>query len=113
MLTPHKIVNLTPHVVTLVLPGCTLRLASEGIARVSETVSHVETVSVNGNEIPVVKKAYGQVIGLPEPQEGTIYIVSLLVLQALPGRRDLFAPAELVRDESGVITGARALTRGG
>ena len=39
----------------------------------------------------------------------TFYIVSQLVKSALPNRSDLLVPAEMVRDEKGVILGCKSL----
>jgi len=55
---------------------------------------------------------YGTIEGLPAPEPGVIYVVSLLVLQALPsGRRDVFVPGLLRRDSDGRITGCEGLSR--
>jgi len=45
----------------------------------------------------------------PEPQEGTIFIVSALTAQAVPDRQDVFIVDDAVRDDQGRIIGARAL----
>ena len=59
--------------------------------------------------VPITSAKFGEVEGLPEPQEGTIYIVSNLVAQAVPDREDVFFPDDLVRDEHGNVIGCRAL----
>lgn len=76
--------NFTPH--TIVLNDGT-RFESEGIARVANTF----TEPCEG----VCSVEYGDIQGLPEPQEGTRYIVSALVLSAAKavGRTDCVAPA--------------------
>ena len=51
------------------------------------------------------------VTGLPEPQEGVIYLTSTLVAQAVPDRTDVLVPADLRRDEAGRIIGCGALQR--
>ena len=54
----------------------------------------------------VVRQSFGQVEGLPEPVEGTIYIVSGMVLSALAGSRpDCVAPdtgADAIREQGQV-----------
>jgi len=95
------IINLTPHAINL--PGITL--PSEGVARVSVTLDQAGEI----DGIPLVRGSYGQVIGLPEPQTGTIFVVSALVRAALPQRTDLASPARLTRDAEGRITGCEAL----
>jgi hypothetical protein len=69
----------------------------------------------NINGVPLVTTEYGEVEGLPAPQPGTIYIVSLVVLQALAGKRnDVVAPNTAptplgaVRDSQGRIIGVRS-----
>lgn len=97
-------VNLTPHLINLqgrIYP-------SQGVARCDVT-SYLES-TIDG--IPVNRKQYGQVQGLPEPQGGVYYMVSTIVATALHGTRDdLLVPDELVRDESGNIIGCNALAR--
>jgi hypothetical protein len=65
--------------------------------------------------IPVVKTVFGDVAGIPEPQEGTTFVVSTLVLQALKEsgaiRDDLVSPdtgnESVIRDDDGKIVGVR------
>jgi hypothetical protein len=95
------IINLTPHPINL--PSITIH--STGLARVSVTLS--EAGAADG--IPLVCGSYGAVTGLPEPVEGTVYIVSAMVRLALPYRKDLGSPAKLVRDAQGNIVGCEAL----
>ena len=76
--------NYTPHSIAL-NDGRTF--PSMGVARVSNTFSEFK------NDICSV--SYGDIVGLPEPKEGTIYIVSAIVLNAAKakGRQDCVAPA--------------------
>ena len=97
-----KIVNCTPHPITVLLNDTEIVYPTSGsIPRVSSTE---ETVgSVNG--IPMVKTTYGEVEGLPGQEEGTLVIVSAMVLQA-SNRTDLIAPntgATAVRNDKGHI----------
>ena len=99
-------INLTPHAVNVVLPnGEELVIISTGIARVAETTTQIGEL----DGIPLFKSTYGQVQGLPEPAPNTVYIVSKMVTDALPQRRDLFIPAVTVRDEQGRIIGCKGL----
>lgn len=104
-----KMTNLTPHEVVIVCNEGNLVIPASGaIARVAVTSEQVDEV----NGIPVVRTVYSkEVEGLPQPEEGTIYIVSTLVAQACPDRHDLFVPANLIRDEQGRVVGASALQR--
>ena len=83
-------VNLTPHpIVVRREDGSEFTIAPSGaIARVSTT----EKVVDNVDGVPVVVREFGEVENLPEPQDGTIYIVSSLVLSAVKGRGDVMAP---------------------
>lgn len=103
-----ELVNLTPHTVNILdsEDNEILAIDPSGLARVS-----VETTVegyLNGI-IPIVHNVYGEVEGLPDPEEGKIYIVSLPVAKSLPARRDLYVPSDLVRTDKGVIVGCRSL----
>ena len=105
-----KLINLTPHEVTIYDESGNVRLRippSGQVARVKPV--QVKVGEVNG--IPVFKTEFFEVEGLPDPQPNTIYIVSLLVLQACPHRKDLVAPdtspSGAVRDSEGRIIGTR------
>jgi len=103
-----RIINLTPHTVTLVCGQLTVEIPPSGqVARVSATAQQVGSVEIDGFSFPVVKTVFGDVQGLPEPQEDTVYIVSTLVLSAAQGRNDLVAPntGAAIRDADGKIVG--------
>lgn len=101
------IINATPHAVTI-MDGdnnAIRTFAPSGICpRCSVTR---ETVS-NISGIPVNRSVFGEVVGLPEYEEDTIYIVSRVVAEAAK-RNDLFVVDDAVRDEAGRIIGCRAL----
>lgn len=59
----------------------------------------------------MTETVFGEVEGLPETQEGTIYVVSSLVAQRVPNRTDVFIPNESVRDDQGRIIGCKSLGR--
>jgi len=77
------------------------------VARVSATAQQVGTITIDGFDFPVVKTVFGEVTGLPEPQEDTVYIVSTLVLSAVQGRKDVVAPntGAAIRDSEGRVVG--------
>lgn len=91
-----KIVNLTPHVIRLI-DGT--EIESAGLARVSSTHSDFDS---NG----VCRVTFGEIQGLPAPEEGTLYVVSALVAQAAR-RPDVVSPATghplAQRDEKGQV----------
>lgn len=105
-----KIINLTPHSITFLDKDGNVLIhvdPSGSLARVSVSKEHVDTYG----GIPVKKSVFGEVEGLPDPQENTIYIVSSLVAQRCRGRDDVFIPDDSVRDEGGRIIGCRSLGR--
>ena len=89
-------VNLTPH--AIILNDGTVFQPSGNVARVSATFTDFE----NG----ICRQKFGDVTGLPDPQEGTMFIVSALVLAATD-RDDVVAPAtghpQCVRNDKGQI----------
>jgi hypothetical protein len=107
-----KIVNLTPHTLNIAQrDGTIFELASSGNARCKVKEEEVETI----NQISIYTASYGEVSGLPEPEpeQDTVYIVSLLVAQAVasqqPERDDVFSPGELIRDDNGRPVGCVGL----
>ena len=107
-----RIINLTPHTITFVDDVGNIVLTVEPLGQVARCAAsrvQVDTVTVDGIAIPVNRTQFGEVTGLPEPQEGTIYIVSSLTAQAVPEREDVFIVDDSVRDEQGRIIGVRAL----
>ena len=99
--------NFTPHAVALndgtVFP-------SIGIARVTASFSEPDT---NG----ICSQVFGDVTGLPKPQDGVFLIVSAIVLSAVKeaGRTDCVAPAtghpETKRNEAGHIVSVPCFVR--
>jgi len=100
-----KIINATPHDITVITEkGTTVYPRSGIIARVETT----QTLAVEINGIPLFQQEFGKVEGLPEPEFRVMYIVSGMVLQASKGvRDDLIAPntAKAVRNDKGEIIG--------
>ncbi len=79
-----RIVNLTPHEVKIVDGGNNVVAVfpSDGVARASQHDVLVDEI----NSIPVVKTEFGEVLGLPEPTEGTVFIVSRITVEAAQAR---------------------------
>ena len=107
---PMKITlkNYTPHHLRFLHEGHVTDLPSLGTARCQERVTRTGSWDSAGH-LPRLRVGYGEVSGLPEPQNGVVYLVSQLVVQALPDRSDLAYPHELHRDSAGTITGFSAL----
>lgn len=97
-----KILNLTPHEINIVGKD---PIPSSGAVRVSEKTEVIGEI----NGIPVIKKSFGKVEGLPNEQADTKIIVSLLVAQAAKGRSDLLVVGETIRNEKGQVIGAKSL----
>ncbi|AVF26395.1 hypothetical protein [Paenibacillus larvae] len=104
---PVEVVNLTPHELTILDENNNVihRIPSSGFARAHQTREHIGDI----NGIPAYKTSFGEVEGLPAPQEDVIYVVSALTAQAAPHRDDLYIPDNQVRDAEGRIIGCRAL----
>ena len=112
-----KLVNLTPHEVVVYDASGNVVLRVPPSGRVARVATREEMIDrING--IPVFKTTYTEVEGLPDPEPSTVYIVSLLVLQALQAhgiqRSDVVAPNTsptpngAVRDAQGRIIGVRS-----
>ena len=108
-----NIINLTPHVLNLMPDGPDGQVVaippSGKVARCAVNRVQVDTITVDGVNIPVNRTQFGAVTDLPDAQPDTIYVVSSLVAQAVPDRQDVFIVDDAVRDDQGRIIGARAL----
>ena len=104
-----NLINLTAHDIHLYRGNELVeKVPSSGIARVSV---RSEIIGEIGG-YPISKNFYGEIIGLPEPQPETFYVVSALVAQAAAERRtDLLVVNDTVRDEAGRIIGCRGFAR--
>ena len=110
----EKIVNLTKH--NIVLRGedgqDTVVPPSGTVARVAQEPG--ERYYLEGVPVPIQAPAkIGEVQGLPDPEPGTIYIVSGQVLREA-SRPDVFAPGTgpkdgAIRDEKGRIVAVTCL----
>lgn len=106
------IINLTPHdVIVYDMDGKHIIRTYPASGTIARVKSSTEIVG-EADGIPVARTTFGEIEGLPVPQPGTKYIVSLLVLQAAAGKRDDLigpdtSPGSVVRDESGQIIGVR------
>lgn len=91
-----KFRNFTPHTINL---NDGRSFASEGVARVSASFTKFD-------QDGICRQEFGDVEGLPAPQEGVFLIVSAMVLGA-SSREDLVAPAtghpDTIRNEKGHI----------
>lgn len=107
----EKIINKTPHAVYLLnLDGSILRVfpKSNGMIRVNEIVTDIAEI----DGIPISSTTWGETNDVPDYMEGTYYIVSQLVKNALPKRKDLLVPKGAVRDDKGNVIGCTRLDIG-
>ncbi|WP_236567895.1 MULTISPECIES: hypothetical protein [unclassified Nocardiopsis] len=107
-----RVVNLTPHVVTLVDESSRVIRSwprSSDPARV-EAVRVPAGLKVAGAPLMTEERTRAN---LPEPQEGVWFIVSSVVVFAHPEREDLLVPSDLVRDGSGAVTACRSFVASG
>lgn len=108
-----RVVNLTPHAINFVShAGEHVSLPPAGtVARVETSESSDGVVDVEGCEIEVGRILDLGVVGLPPEDGEAMFVVSRVVAQAAPERRDLLFPLDLLRDESGTVMGCRRLGR--
>lgn len=114
------VVNYTPHTVRLLHQNGDLHMIfeSRGIARCAETLESLPPLEWDPfgdcgmhDHLPLVRRTFGAVSGLPDPKDGVAYIVSQIVHDALPNRTDLLVPADVVRGPDGQVTGCRSFGR--
>lgn len=116
-----KLVNLTGHPVTLIGPWnvTTIPAIRGRRARVNSQMRMVDRVAVPSSMdglddwfIPVLEIVEQSVIGVPEPEDGVVYIVSGIVAghPSLRDRKDIVTVSRVDRTLK-TIEGARALLR--
>ena len=103
-----NIINCTPHPVTIVnAEGSILRIIESNGNPIRLAASTVPAGEFDG--VPLSRTEFGEPVNLPEPEEGTLFIVSQIVKNALTERADLVVPADVLRDEKGQIIGCKSL----
>jgi|688.fasta_scaffold1467787_1 hypothetical protein len=104
-----NVINTTPHGVTILSPnGEILNVYPKGDVQVRLSTT-TEPCATLPDGTPTTKTRFGGASGLPEEKNDTMYIVSQMVQDALPERRDLLVPAQIVRDDKGTIIGCLSL----
>lgn len=99
--------NCCPHSVDILVGEEVETLPPTGI--VPRCEQHEERVGTIAG-IPVTRQVFGEVIDLPEPEEGVFFVVSRMVAAACPERRDLLIPGPLIRDENNNVVGCRGVS---
>jgi len=103
------VINKTPHAVNIVGPnGQVVRTYEKGDSQIRLAVITIRGINLPDGT-PTSKTEFGDPEGLPDFEQGTFYIVSQMVQTALPERKDLLVPAEIVRDDGGNIVGCKSL----
>ena len=110
-----KIINLTPH--NIYMKGKYVLPKADKPCRVKvekNPISYIDISSYAGLEnemMPVYKTEYSKnVENLPEPEIDKVYIVSRIVREAVPERKDLLVPEDLIRDDEGNIIGCNSFS---
>lgn len=104
--------NLTPHPVHVVIPERQVELAPDAPpARLREEAIGVGSVDVDGAAVELFDIAADEAVDLPAPRPGVWLVVSRMVAEAYPERRDLVFPYREVRDHAGRVIGCAALGR--
>ena len=100
--------NLCPHDIVVFFRQKTKIIKSEGLARVVVSETPNGTIQVDGSPIPLVRVEFGEIEGLPDAEQGTVFIVSSIVKEAAKERNDLVAPdtgKSCIRNAAGQILG--------
>lgn len=126
------ILNLTPHEITVFATSSVELVDIKGykslsikageepamvlppsgvVARASEVVEKLPPLEIGGISIPLIRKAMGEPVNLPEPKADTLYVVSLATAKSAPDRTDLLVVGESCRDTEGHIRGCVSLAR--
>jgi hypothetical protein len=104
-LTPHAVVIRDHDDITTVYEG------SGAVARITETATGEPSPDTHRR----VTVQLGALDGLPDPQDGVVYIVSMPAAMALAAagdkRTDVVYPYDLYRDTDGRVIGAHSLAR--
>ena len=107
-----KVVNYTGHVIHDAMSFMTYPAEHMKVARCSYDRVPVGQTEDGGI---IYEFVYASISGLPEPVEGTRYIVSAPVLKAAlaHGRTDCLAVNDVIRDRNGKVTGCRGFRQNG
>lgn len=104
-----KLLNLTPHSLTIVGDNGTITVPPSGqIARLAVNRTARKPVEIYGVTLTVTHPITGAIIGLPDAEPGVLLVVSAMVAEAVK-RWDVMSPGELLRDVAGAVIGARGL----
>jgi len=107
--------NLTAHDITVEMADSdeSFTIAPSGIiARCQTEYTTVAQVVAGGDQFNIRERYFNEPQDLPDPVEGTLYIVSRIVAEACADSRDdLLMVDGTIRDENGRIIGCEAFAR--
>lgn len=104
--------NLTPHPVQVVIAERQVELGPDAPpARLRQEATVAGSVDVDGAAVELFDIGTDGVDDLPAPQPGVWLVVSRMVAEACPERRDLVFPYREVRDNAGHVIACSALGR--
>ena len=124
-----NLVNLTPHEIKIIVffdggnkiesrNGWTKIPPSGKVARIEHQTEEAASIATYDNKLfttlfETATRIYGEVIDLPKPDEKNMFIVSSLVLEACPERKDILAPdtGDAIRNEKGEILAVKRFIR--
>lgn len=116
-----KILNLTPHPLTISDGDRTLTIPPSGtVARATSVEEHVGVIRCVPDpgkpdwNINVTRSVFGEPVDLPAPVEGTVLVVSRITAEAARavGRvEDIYLPGPAVRDFQGRVIGCEGLSQ--
>jgi len=93
-----RVRNYTGHPLTITVGNKSVTVKSEGRARIDSGIEEVGTIEFEGLEVPLIELREKQILGLPEPEDDVIYVVSGIVATAAQ-RVDVVAPSRVSREE--------------
>lgn len=109
------LVNLTPHDITVQMADSdeSFTIAPSGVvARCKTEYTTPAQVVAGGDTFNIRERYFNEPQDLPDPQEGTLYIVSRIVAEACANvRNDLLMVDGVIRDEKGRPIGCEAFAR--
>lgn len=104
------LVNCTPHSVSIQTFSDLLVVTASGmVARCTADTILVGELETVWGRVPLTQTEIGPVFDLPAPVEGTVFIVSRMVKDRAPDRKDLAVVGALTRDASGRVIGCFGL----
>ena len=107
-----RLLNLCPHGVRYEAPsGETIIYKKMGVvARSNSSISDAGAIMADGVKVRLNSINIGETESLPAPRAGTMYIVSRIIRESNPHRKDLISPAmkDRVFDEEGDVLYVRS-----